>query len=565
MRLFRLSFLLSLLLSAAAFAQDGSSVTPSAFQIVEEEDASPSCAGSTIKVTNTTLTDNADGTCSVATGGTATTGWTDDGSSVSLTTNTDNVSIGTDTAGGKLFIDGDTDEIQLQVQANTTQTTLPFVVENSAGTDVFTVSNTGTVTVAGTPTITAGSGGLDFVSSNVIFVGIGDDIETAITNATAGDTLLLAAGTYSIPNEVTVGKSIRLRGQGRDATTLDFTVSGTSTASLLSIEASNVSVENMTLSYSGSNNCNPCVAIEVDGTAGTQLSGIDLWNLDVSASGAGTVRTIFIKDASGTIRELTASATSTAVGNDDAEAIFVNGLSTQEAAATWTISDTLLTADAQGGAAGDDANAIRAAESAATQNITVTFIDSTLTATAAGSGAATGANTSGNNIIFIFGQCVVSGGTTDVTQASSSSVTLRNTNLINNTMSGTITFQGTSAMNAIQLGQTGVNITHDSDGALTFLGTSAGSDENLTLNLDDTANTAVWSTSTGVTSWTLTGMGLTSTSTSDFGWSVQSAANQACNTTCTSACVFGEDTAVVGTVVACTDATADVCVCAGAN
>lgn len=52
---------------------------------------------------------------------------------------------------------------------------------------------------------------------------------------------------------------------------------------------------------------------------------------------------------------------------------------------------------------------------------------------------------------------------------------------------------------------------------------------------------------------------------SSIGWGVQSGANTACNTTCTNhgACVFGEDTSVIGTFVACTDATADVCICAG--
>ena len=58
---------------------------------------------------------------------------------------------------------------------------------------------------------------------------------------------------------------------------------------------------------------------------------------------------------------------------------------------------------------------------------------------------------------------------------------------------------------------------------------------------------------------------LRSNRSTDFGWSVKTAADTACNTTCIDACVFGEDTAVVGTIVACTDASADVCVCAGAN
>ena len=48
---------------------DDSGIVPPAFNNVQEEDASPSCFGSIIKVSNTTLTDNADGTCSVTTGG----------------------------------------------------------------------------------------------------------------------------------------------------------------------------------------------------------------------------------------------------------------------------------------------------------------------------------------------------------------------------------------------------------------------------------------------------------------------------------------------------------------
>jgi hypothetical protein len=49
-------------------------------------------------------------------------GWTDDGTVVRLTTSTDNVTIGSATAGGKLYIDSDADELQLQVDGFTTQT-----------------------------------------------------------------------------------------------------------------------------------------------------------------------------------------------------------------------------------------------------------------------------------------------------------------------------------------------------------------------------------------------------------------------------------------------------------
>lgn len=57
---------------------------------------------------------------------------------------------------------------------------------------------------------------------------------------------------------------------------------------------------------------------------------------------------------------------------------------------------------------------------------------------------------------------------------------------------------------------------------------------------------------------------LTSSKATDIGWTVQTATNQACNTTCTSACVVGTDTVTAG-FLSCTDATADMCLCAGAS
>jgi len=57
---------------------------------------------------------------------------------------------------------------------------------------------------------------------------------------------------------------------------------------------------------------------------------------------------------------------------------------------------------------------------------------------------------------------------------------------------------------------------------------------------------------------------ITSSYTLDLGWVVMSASNTACNTTCVSACVLGQETTSKA-ILACTDATADVCLCAGAS
>jgi hypothetical protein len=59
--------------------------------------------------------------------------------------------------------------------------------------------------------------------------------------------------------------------------------------------------------------------------------------------------------------------------------------------------------------------------------------------------------------------------------------------------------------------------------------------------------------------------GLSSTGTAAIG-AVVAGANTACNTTCTSPCMFGVNTAATeADIVACTDATADECFCLGAS
>ncbi len=66
-----------------------------------------------------------------------------------------------------------------------------------------------------------------------------------------------------------------------------------------------------------------------------------------------------------------------------------------------------------------------------------------------------------------------------------------------------------------------------------------------------------------VTNLTATGS-VTFSAATNIGWSVVSGANTACNTTCTNACVFGQDTGT-NAIVDCASALADKCVCAGAN
>jgi len=76
--------------------------------------------------------------------------WTDSGTTVYLTDTTDELVLGgTSTlSSAKFSIDGDTDQIQLFIQGNSTQTSNLAVFENSGGTDLITIGNTGILTIS---------------------------------------------------------------------------------------------------------------------------------------------------------------------------------------------------------------------------------------------------------------------------------------------------------------------------------------------------------------------------------------------------------------------------------
>lgn len=109
---------------------------------------------------------------------------------------------------------------------------------------------------------------------------------------------------------------------------------------------------------------------------------------------------------------------------------------------------------------------------------------------------------------------------------------------------------GYGAISAAVSGDAFARLYIDSNGALAWGSGSGSQDTNL---YRSAANTLTTDDS------------FTSAATGSLGWSIQSAANQACTTTCTSAAVFGWDTASGEVAVGPSDATADKCLCAGAS
>ena len=109
----------------------------------------------------------------------------------------------------------------------------------------------------------------------------------------------------------------------------------------------------------------------------------------------------------------------------------------------------------------------------------------------------------GSGDVTAVGNCV-SGACFDGTQGTS--LTFNNAG-----GDGVISYDGTdfNIDRSLSLGTAGVRLSGDGDGAITFLGLGDGFDEDLTLNLDDTSNTGVFTSSTSLNRITWTSMDMT--------------------------------------------------------
>jgi len=144
-------------------------------------------------------------------------GWTNASPIVHTTTTTDKVNVGGGAVDmGKLAVDGQSDEIQLLVQGNATQTANIVVFEKSDGTDLFTLTNDGAATLLGQadmPTLTVQNDSIDMTVlssvstlNNAITSGVLLDVNAIASDVSAAhmgslgqfylDRTLASLGTY---------------------------------------------------------------------------------------------------------------------------------------------------------------------------------------------------------------------------------------------------------------------------------------------------------------------------------------------------------------------------------
>lgn len=164
-------------------------------------------------------------------------------------------------------------------------------------------------------------GWVDWASGNVTYVPLTGDIQTYVNNATAGDTLILASGTYTLTNGITITKPLNIIGQGCAGfvTVPVQPLHGTlitSTSNFLTaftIATNNIRIVNLSINLTGNTN----TAI----STGTNLNGLVFRAIDVIVTCAsGPANGFVVKGSDAILRDLTFYCTS---GNNSAIGLYM--------------------------------------------------------------------------------------------------------------------------------------------------------------------------------------------------------------------------------------------------
>jgi hypothetical protein len=299
-------------------------------------------------------------------------------------------------------------------------------------------------------------GGIDWTNGNIWYVPIGGDIEAYTTAATAGDTIILAAGTYTPANSIDISKALNIVGQGMGQTT----VSAAAFTNIFNVTSSNVSIRNMSITntYNGTGR-----AVYFDGTGGTVLTNCRLRNVAVTVSGTGAKQAVTFNDAGGTLWDVDITTTSS---DNVSYGVLAQVNASAEANATVNVYSSRVTTTAS-----TNAYAFYANDSSATNDIILNIYNTY--GTASGGSANYGIQAAGGTDALVYAySSQLNGSTADVSVANSATLQLTNCVLVNNTTTGTtITYGGNLRSATARFGNTTIGFAEaGTDYTLTFDG-----------------------------------------------------------------------------------------------
>jgi len=280
-----------------------------------------------------------------------------------------------------------------------------------------------------------GSGGLDWINGNIIYVPIAGSIEAYHDAATAGDTLILASGTYTITDDIDITKAINIVGQGVGKTII---VCNTGSKRIFHIDADNVRIANMTLSVTVSS----CADIHVE----HNHTGLLFENLKCLAtqSGSAGITAIRVDGSSATFRNIIYIGT----GDRFAKGLMVYNNNETDNDIVVNCYNMDILADNDGGASGRINTGIEVYNNNNANSITLNLYNCKVVATEATGSVNPNVAieltsvTTTNAIVNAYG-CTFDGFNYDISNDDSNTITLYDTVLVNALISGTVLYDGT--------------------------------------------------------------------------------------------------------------------------
>jgi len=326
---------------------------------------------------------------------------------------------------------------------NTIQFTDGTMTNDGGG--VVSIDILGVAAPADSPTFTSD---IEWADGNVTWVPCGDDIETYVTAATAGDTLILCAGTYTVTDDIDVTKAITIRGQGYKGTIIQ---TATDSKNVFHITSSDVEIENLGIDITAS----ATHAIYTTGVAGAVLDNIFIHDVDIVLnSHAGAQHALCFVDSNGDVQNVEIEATST---NNDAFGVYAQNEATAEAATIVHVHQVHATLT---GAGGGTSIAYRVEDDSATSDCSM-YIYNSHGVTTGGVFSAGISSLAGANAIAYAEFCYLDAGDYDFYQAAGATMSARNCLSANNTSLGTITYPG--KIEAATLNTEGIVINETTD------------------------------------------------------------------------------------------------------
>jgi hypothetical protein len=305
------------------------------------------------------------------------------------------------------------------------------------------------------------AGGVDLTQGNIIYVPINGNIETYVSNATAGDTLILAAGTYTITDDIDIAQAINIVGQGVGQTTITCS---TDTKNVFDISSDNVRIAN--LSISNTSTSGTMRAINVNGSGGSVFTNVMITNVKITTNNSGgTGNAILYDDAGGQVRDVVIVMSGAGSAN---YGIMHRNNSTAEATTTLNVYNADVTITA-----GTTIYGYYSTDNTSAQDNFMYVFNSR--STVSGGTTNNAAYVSNGDAFIYLENCVLNGATYDIRNVSAGGAQLRNCTLVNGTSLGTITLDGFQTFEDLGQGTYNKDITIDGSGTNSLINNKSGS------------------------------------------------------------------------------------------